>query len=51
VPAGVRVMPVDGGPQEERRVLLAWLPHPLPEAAARLADALRATVAEADAPA
>ncbi len=51
VPAGVRVMPVRGGPQEQRRILLAWLPHQLPEPAARLADALRATVAEADAPA
>ncbi|MCP3802363.1 LysR family transcriptional regulator [Allokutzneria sp. A3M-2-11 16] len=40
-PDGVRVLPVRGGPQERRRLLLAWLRHPLPEPAARLADALR----------
>jgi DNA-binding transcriptional LysR family regulator len=50
MPAGVRILPVRGGPQEQRRILLAWLPHPLPEPAARFADALRATVAEPDAP-
>jgi DNA-binding transcriptional LysR family regulator len=48
VPAGVRVLPVRGGPHEQRRILLARLPHPLPDPAARLADALRATVTEAD---
>jgi DNA-binding transcriptional LysR family regulator len=44
VPAGVRVLTVRGGPQEQRRIVLARLPHPLPEPAARLADALHATV-------
>jgi len=42
VPAGVRVLPVRGGPSEQRRILLARLPQPLPEPADRLADALRA---------
>ncbi|MEV4564598.1 LysR family transcriptional regulator [Nonomuraea sp. NPDC049419] len=41
VPDGVRVLPVRGGPQEQRRCLLARLPGPLPEPAARLAGALR----------
>jgi hypothetical protein len=39
---------VRGGPQEQWRILLAWLRHPLPEPAARLADALRATAVETD---
>ncbi|MCW2638331.1 MAG: putative HTH-type transcriptional regulator [Dactylosporangium sp.] len=51
VPAGVRVLPVHGGPLEQRRILLAWLRHPLPEPAARLADALRAAAVESDTPA
>jgi DNA-binding transcriptional LysR family regulator len=51
VPAGVRVLPVRGGPLEQRRILLAWLRHPLPEPAARLADALRAAAVETDTPA
>ncbi|WP_157253784.1 LysR family transcriptional regulator [Nonomuraea typhae] len=42
-PPGVRVLPVRGGPQELRRLLLARLPGPPPgEAALRLAAALRA---------
>jgi DNA-binding transcriptional LysR family regulator len=41
-PPGVRVLPVRGGPREQRRVLLAHLPGRLPEAATRLAAALRA---------
>ncbi|WP_329790189.1 LysR family transcriptional regulator [Lentzea sp. DG1S-22] len=45
-PAGVRVLPVRGGPAEQRRVLLARLPGPLPEPVARLAAALRAVVVE-----
>jgi DNA-binding transcriptional LysR family regulator len=46
VPAGVRVLAVRGGPREQRRVVLARLPHPpLSEPAARLADALRAAAA------
>jgi DNA-binding transcriptional LysR family regulator len=43
IPPGVRVLPVHGGSQERRRILLARLPGPLPEPAAHLADALRAT--------
>ncbi|MEV4798484.1 LysR family transcriptional regulator [Nonomuraea sp. NPDC049421] len=41
VPDGVRVLPVRGGPHEQRRCLLARLPGPLPEPAAHLAGALR----------
>jgi DNA-binding transcriptional LysR family regulator len=48
VPAGVRVLPVRGGAQEQRRLLLARLPQPLTEPAARLADALRAAAIVAD---
>jgi len=47
-PPGVRVLAVRGGSQEQRRIILARLPHPLTEPAARLADALRAA---ADVPA
>lgn len=47
VPAGVRVLPVHGGPEEQRRLMLTRLPRPLTEPAARLADALRAAVAQA----
>ena len=47
-PARVRILPVRGGPQERRRILLARLPHPLPEPAARLADALRDAAIETD---
>jgi DNA-binding transcriptional LysR family regulator len=46
VPAGVRVLPVHGGPEEQRRMMLARLPQPLTEPAARLADALRAATAQ-----
>ncbi|MGI5268790.1 LysR family transcriptional regulator [Nonomuraea sp. CA-218870] len=42
-PPGVRVLPVRGGPREQRRLLLARVPGPLTEPAARLADALRTT--------
>jgi DNA-binding transcriptional LysR family regulator len=49
-PAGVRILPVRGGPQEQRRVLLARLPRPLPEPAARLAASLRAAAIETDTP-
>ncbi|MEV6603974.1 LysR substrate-binding domain-containing protein [Kutzneria sp. NPDC051319] len=42
VPPGVRVLPVRGGSHEHRRILLAKLPRPLSEPAARVADALRA---------
>jgi DNA-binding transcriptional LysR family regulator len=50
VPPGVRVLTVRGGPQEQRRIVLARLPRPLPEPAARLADALRAAAAEVGTP-
>jgi DNA-binding transcriptional LysR family regulator len=48
VPPGVRILPVRGGPAEQRRILLARLPRPLAEPAARLAEALRAAAIEAD---
>lgn len=41
LPAGVRALPVRGGPTETRRLLLARLPTPMPDPAARLASALR----------
>ncbi|WP_037908471.1 LysR family transcriptional regulator [Actinacidiphila yeochonensis] len=50
VPPGVRVLPVRGGPQEQRRLLLARLPGPLAEPAALLSDALRAAAVETSAP-
>lgn len=46
VPAGVRVLPVRGGPAERRQILLARLPGVVPEPVARLAAALRAVVLE-----
>lgn len=42
VPQGVRVVDVRGGPAETRRVVLAWLRHPLPDPAARLAETIAA---------
>ena len=50
VPPGVRVLAVRGGSREQRRVILARLPYPLTEPAARLADALRAAAADASIP-
>ncbi|MGW1042275.1 LysR family transcriptional regulator [Streptomyces sp. NPDC002547] len=41
-PPGVRILPVRGGPQEQRRLLLARLPQPPNEAVVRVAAALRA---------
>ncbi|ADI03386.1 LysR family transcriptional regulator [Streptomyces bingchenggensis BCW-1] len=41
-PPGVRILPVRGGPQELRRLLLARLPGPPAEPVVRLAAALRA---------
>ncbi|WP_411124597.1 LysR family transcriptional regulator [Streptomyces sp. x-19] len=41
-PPGVRVLPVRGGPQEQRRLLLARLPHPPEQSVSRVAAALRA---------
>jgi hypothetical protein len=49
-PPGVRVLAVRGGSQEQRRVILARLPHPLTEPVARLADALRAAATDMPAP-
>ncbi|MDX3663615.1 LysR family transcriptional regulator [Streptomyces sp. ID05-26A] len=48
LPAGVRVLPVRGGPAEQRRVLLARLPGPLAEPVTRVAVALRTVVVQAD---
>jgi DNA-binding transcriptional LysR family regulator len=45
-PPGVRILPVRGGPSEQRRMVLAHLTPSLPEPAARLADALRAAAIE-----
>lgn len=47
-PPGVRILPVRGGPQEQRRLVLARLPGPLSEPAARVADALRAAAVDAE---
>ncbi|MEU0941350.1 LysR family transcriptional regulator [Streptomyces canus] len=49
-PPGVRVLPVRGGPQEQRRLLLARLPHPPTTPSVRVAAALRATALAADTP-
>ncbi|MFE2141952.1 LysR family transcriptional regulator [Streptomyces sp. NPDC059456] len=51
-PPGVRVLPVRGGPQELRRLLLARLPQPPAEPVTRLAAALRTAALDnaADAP-
>jgi DNA-binding transcriptional LysR family regulator len=49
-PPGVRVLAVRGGSQEQRRIILARLPHPLTEPAARLADALREAATDAPTP-
>ncbi|GAA3813652.1 LysR family transcriptional regulator [Sphaerisporangium flaviroseum] len=45
-PPGVRILAVRGGPAEQRRIILARLPHPLTEPAAHLADALRTAAIE-----
>ncbi|RMI32335.1 LysR family transcriptional regulator [Nocardia stercoris] len=45
-PPGVRILPVHGGPTEQRRTLLARMPGPLPEPVARLAETLRAVAVE-----
>ncbi|MDV9174601.1 LysR substrate-binding domain-containing protein, partial [Streptomyces sp. W16] len=51
VPPGVRVLPVRGGPQEQRRLLLARLPGAPTEAVTRVASALRLAALDAgDAP-
>jgi hypothetical protein len=38
----VRILAVRGGPEERRRVIVAHLPHRLPEPAVRAVEALRA---------
>ncbi|MFF5291804.1 LysR family transcriptional regulator [Paractinoplanes globisporus] len=48
LPSGVRILPVRGGPREQRRLLLARLPKPPAEPVARLAAALRAVAIESD---
>lgn len=50
-PPGVRVLPVRGGPQEQRRLLLARLPHPPTDPSIRVTAALRAAALDADTPA
>ncbi|WP_405920752.1 LysR family transcriptional regulator [Streptomyces longwoodensis] len=50
-PGGVRVLPVRGGPQEQRRLLLARLPQEPAEPVTRLAAALRATALGMETPA
>lgn len=49
-PPGVRILPVRGGPQEQRRQLLARLPHPPTQAVTRVAAALRAAALDTDLP-
>ena len=46
-PPGVRILPVRGGPQEHRRLLLARLPHPPTEPVMRVAAAVRAAALNA----
>lgn len=46
-PSGVLILPVRGGPQEQRRLLLARLPHPPTEPVIRVAAALRAAALNA----
>ncbi|MFD9705907.1 LysR family transcriptional regulator [Lentzea sp. NPDC059081] len=47
-PAGVRILPVRGGPAERRRVLLARLPGPVSDPVERLAAALRTVFVETE---
>ncbi|KUN05993.1 LysR family transcriptional regulator [Streptomyces yokosukanensis] len=49
-PPGVRVLPVRGGPQEHRRLLLARLPDPPAEATVRVCEALRTAALETGVP-
>ncbi|MEU6142793.1 LysR family transcriptional regulator [Streptomyces sp. NPDC047081] len=49
-PAGVRILPVRGGPQEQRRLLLARMPQPPAEPVARVAAALRAAALDTGTP-
>ncbi|MGW6277740.1 LysR substrate-binding domain-containing protein [Kribbella sp. NPDC055071] len=45
-PPGVRTLPVRGGPTEERRILLAHTPQPIPAPVTHLATALRTAALE-----
>jgi DNA-binding transcriptional LysR family regulator len=47
-PPGVRILPVRGGPQEQRRLFLARLPQPPSEPVTRVAAALRAAALDGD---
>ncbi|MFF9207518.1 MULTISPECIES: LysR family transcriptional regulator [unclassified Streptomyces] len=49
-PPGVRILPVRGGPQEQRRLLLARLPQSPSMPVTRVAAALRAAALDADTP-
>ncbi|MFF4273381.1 LysR family transcriptional regulator [Streptomyces sp. NPDC001536] len=49
-PPGVRVLPVRGGPQEQRRLLLARLPAPPTQAVTRVAAVLRTAALDAQSP-
>ncbi|MEU6370267.1 LysR family transcriptional regulator [Streptomyces sp. NPDC046931] len=49
-PPGVRILPVRGGPQEQRRLLLARLAHSPGQPVTRVAAALRAAALDADTP-
>lgn len=50
VPPGVRVLPVRGGPQEQRRLLLARLPDPPSSAVTRVSAVLRSAALDAHTP-
>jgi DNA-binding transcriptional LysR family regulator len=47
---GVRVLAARRGPEERRRVIVAHLPHRLPEPALRVIEALRAAATGTEAP-
>ncbi|MFJ5031902.1 hypothetical protein ACIQB5_28110 [Streptomyces sp. NPDC088560] len=47
---GVRILAVRGGPREQRRLLLARLPHPPSDPVGRVATALRAAALDSDTP-
>ncbi|MEY9964735.1 DNA-binding transcriptional LysR family regulator [Streptacidiphilus sp. MAP12-16] len=49
-PDGVRILPVRGGPQEQRRLVLARLPGPQAEPCGRVAQALRTAAIDLDTP-
>jgi DNA-binding transcriptional LysR family regulator len=46
---GVRVLAARRGPEERRRVIVAHLPHRLPEPALRVIEALRAAATDTEA--